>query len=318
MTRAISPELYGDLVAVASQPDFAEWSAMVRSTGGCAEPIHLYGESMTVHAGTGELLSSRSAGKLLVACGNRRRTRCPSCSEVYRADTFQLIKAGLVGGKDVPITVAQHPKVFATFTAPSFGAVHHRVTRDDGRVQRCHPHGAGGCRLRHRSDDPVLGQPLDPEHYDYVGAVIWNALSTRLWARTMQLVIRHTSRLLGIPQRGWPEVGRVSVAKVAEYQARGVVHFHAILRLDGRELGDPPPAGASVDVLVEAIRHAAATACVSPPECAVLGALAPVVWGEQLDLQRVIGRDVDGKPSPMVKSPATWPSTPRRVQRPPA
>ena len=288
MTPAISEELYGDLVAVASQPDFAEWRAMVRSTCGCAEPIHLYGESMTVHAGTGEVLVSRSAGKLLVACGNRRKTRCPSCSEVYRADTFQLIKAGLVGGKDVPDTVAHHAKVFATFTAPSFGPVHHRVIRD-GRVQRCHPHGPDRCRLRHRPDDPVLGQPLDPDHYDYVGAVIWNALSTRLWARTVQLVNRHAARLLNIPQRAWPEVGRVSVAKVAEYQARGVVHFHAIMRLDGREQDDAPPAGATVALLCEAIRHAAVSARVNPPECAVLGDLAPVVWGEQLDLRAVTG-----------------------------
>jgi hypothetical protein len=177
--------------------------------------------------------------------------------------------------------------VFATFTAPSFGPVHHRVTRDDGPVQRCHPHGKVRCRLRHRSDDPVLGQPLDPDRYDYVGAVIWNALSTRLWARTVQLVNRHAARLLGIPQRTWPEVGRVSVAKVAEYQGRGVVHFHAIMRLDGREQGDAPPAGATVELLCEAIRHAAVSACVNPPECVVLGDLAPIVWGEQLDLRTV-------------------------------
>jgi hypothetical protein len=85
------------------------------------------------------------------------------------------------------------------------------------------------------------------------------------------------------------------VAKVAEYQARGVVHFHAILRLDGREPGDPPPAGASVDVLLQAIRQAAAAARVNPPECAVLGDVGPVLWGEQLDLRPVIGRDADGK-----------------------
>ena len=62
-----------------------------------------------------------------------------------------------------------------------------------------------------------------PEHgsedtYDYVGAVMWNALATRLWARTVQLVNRKTARLLGIRQRDWPQRGRVSVAKVAEYQ----------------------------------------------------------------------------------------------------
>jgi hypothetical protein len=222
----IGPDLYGDLVQVASQPGFRDWQAMVRNTGGCAEPVHLWGESRTIHAGTGELLTRREPGQLLVACGNRRKTRCPSCSETYRADTFQLIKAGLVGGKTIPESVAKHPKVFATFTAPSFGPVHHRVAGADGQIKRCHPYGPIRCRQRHRTDDPNLGQPLDPDSYDYAGAVMWNALSTRLWARTVQLVHRHVARLLGVPQRTWLEVGRVSVAKVAEYQARGVVHFH--------------------------------------------------------------------------------------------
>jgi hypothetical protein len=43
---------------------------------------------------------------------------------VYSADTYQLIRAGLSGGKGVPDTVATHPCVFATLIAPSFGPVH--------------------------------------------------------------------------------------------------------------------------------------------------------------------------------------------------
>ena len=266
----------------------------MRAIGGCAEPIHLWGESRTIHAATGELLSQRAPGRLLVACGNRRQTRCLSCSETYRADTFQLIKAGLAGGKSVPEAVAQHAKVFATFTAPSFGAVHHRVADGNGKVKRCHPHGPARCRRRHRPDDTELGQPLDPERYDYTAAVMWNALATRLWARTVQLVNRHTARLLGVSQRDWPTTGRVSVAKVAEYQTRGVVHFHAIFRLDGPEPADPAPAGADTDVLCEAIRHAAGHASIDPPDCAALDGLGPIVWGEQLDL-RLIRPDPTGQ-----------------------
>jgi hypothetical protein len=286
----IHPDLYGDLIEVASRSDFAGWKAMVRSIGGCAEPIHLWGECRTIHAGTGEVLTRRERGRLLVACGNRRAARCPSCSEIYRADTFQLIKAGLVGGKSVPTTIAGHPKVFATFTAPSFGPVHHRVIGTDGKPRRCHPRGPMCCRKRHRADDPELGRPLDPDTYDYVGAVVWNALSTRLWASTVQLLNRAAARLLGIPQRTWTTVGRMSVAKVAEYQARGVVHFHAIIRLDGPEPGDPPPAGASVELLTEAIRHAAAAAQMDPPDSEVLAGIGPIRWGDQLDMRPVINR----------------------------
>ena len=55
------------------------------------------------------------------ACGNRRAAVCPACAEYYRADAYQLILAGLRGGKGIPDTVAGHPAVFATLTAPSFG-----------------------------------------------------------------------------------------------------------------------------------------------------------------------------------------------------
>jgi hypothetical protein len=48
----------------------------------------------------------------------------------------QLVYAGLAGGrKRVPASVAEHPQVFATLTAPSFGPVHTR--RDDARPCRC-------------------------------------------------------------------------------------------------------------------------------------------------------------------------------------
>lgn len=294
MTPPVTSELYADLVAAATDPGFDEWQAMVRATGGCAEPVHLLGESWTIYAGTGELLGRREPGRLLVGCGNRRSSRCPSCSEIYRADTFQLVKAGLVGGKGVPESVAAHPKVFATFTAPSFGPVHHRVVTDPGAVRPCHPHGEHRCGASHDSDDPRLGEPLDPERYNYVGAVIWNALSTRLWARTVSLVNRQVARCLGVSQRAWPAIGRVSVAKVAEFQARGVVHFHAIFRLDGPEAGEPPPEGASVELLCEAIRAAAAAVEIGPPMCAALGDLEPISWGPQLNLRPIVGDD-DGR-----------------------
>ena len=44
------------------------------------------------------------------------------------ADTYRLIRAGLAGGKGVPESVAIHPCVSVTFTAPGFGPVHTRRT----------------------------------------------------------------------------------------------------------------------------------------------------------------------------------------------
>jgi hypothetical protein len=79
---------------------------------------------------------------LLKACGNRRASACPSCSATYQADSFQLLAAGLRGGKGVLETVTQHPRLFVTFTAPSFGPVHSHRAR--GRlVLPCHPYRQG-------------------------------------------------------------------------------------------------------------------------------------------------------------------------------
>lgn len=41
----------------------------------------------------GQVPARRETGILLFACGNRQAGSCPSCSEVYRTDTFPLLKA---------------------------------------------------------------------------------------------------------------------------------------------------------------------------------------------------------------------------------
>jgi hypothetical protein len=293
--KAITPAMYHDLVDVASKPGFQEWLAGVRATGGCAAPIHLWGNAKMVNCLTGEVLSERAPGRLMVACRNRRRSRCPACSETYRADTFQLIKAGIVGGKSVPESVKDHPRLFATFTAPSFGPVHHRPTDDRGRPRLCHPRGTPRCGQFHDQADPLLGQPLDPTTYDYRHAVIWNALSTKLWARTVELANRKAASMLGYRVREWPEHGRVSVAKVAEYQERLSVHFHAIFRLDGPEPDAPLPADATPELLIQVIRYAADRAAVELPDCGLLSGVPTIVWGDQLDLRAVVPQEGDGK-----------------------
>ncbi len=63
---------------------------------------------------------------------------------------------------------------------------------------------------------------------------------------------------LCVPRAHPREVLRLSYAKVAEYQARGLVHFHAVIRLDGPDGPDsPPPGWATVPLLDTAIRQAA-------------------------------------------------------------
>ena len=80
---------------------------------------------------------------------------------------------------------------------------------------------------------------------------------------------------------------RVSYAKVAEYQRRGVVHFHAIIRLDG-PAGPitPPPALATLALLTAAIDQAARAVSITTPAAPGLPARA-LTWGRQLDIRPV-------------------------------
>ncbi|WP_329027558.1 replication initiator [Streptomyces sp. NBC_00690] len=275
---------FGTLPALARQ---------LRGLGGCLHPIRLDGHR-TEHrldVGTGEIgavlhrlnSSDFPAGSLLVRCNNRRATRCTACAEVYRRDTFQLITAGLRGGKGTPEQVSTHPRVFATFTAPGFGPVHNRPT---GRP-------ACRCGTNHPADDPTLGTPLNPSTYDYEAAVLWNAHAGMLWRRFSIYLRREIAKRAGLTQRDFRYVARVSFAKVAEYQRRGAVHFHAVIRLDGPDGGSTPaPAWATADLLTDAIQAAARSAKVSGP--VVDGRVHRFAFGRQLDVRTIRSNDFTG------------------------
>ncbi len=227
------------------------------------------------------------AGQLLVRCNNRRTTRCPACAEVYRRDTFHLITSGLRGGKGIPEQVAAHPRVFATLTAPSFGPVHNRPTGPAGSVRKCR------CGIRHGQDAAALGAPLDPNSYDYEAAVLWNAHAGMLWRRFSIYLRREVARRAGLSQRAFRQHARVSFAKVAEYQKRGAVHFHAVIRLDGPDGGDsPPPSWATAELLTDAINTATVKARVDGP--VIDGYAHSFTFGRQLDVRTIRSAEFDG------------------------
>ena len=155
----LDPTTLGDLLRVAGSPGFDRWHDQIRRTGGCANPIHLTGWTLTKDKTTGETLHHYSTetepgGRLRVACGNRRASRCPSCAWTYAGDTYHLIRAGLAGDdrRDIPATVRDHPRVFATLTAPSFGPVHNRPDPGLCRCGTRHPDGRPGARHRPRPE----------------------------------------------------------------------------------------------------------------------------------------------------------------------
>ncbi|GAA3044552.1 replication initiator [Actinokineospora globicatena] len=266
--------------------DYQDWRAKMEAIGGCAKPIRLTGGYDLVDAPTGRVIHSHE-GDVVVPCNNRRDSVCPSCSARYAADAFHLMRAGLSGGsKGVPEAVTTHPRLFVTLTAPSFGPVHNRSITTHGKVRRC---ACGDC---HHQYDPRIGAPLDPEGYDYVGAVLWQANTGKLWAEFTRRVLRTCARLLGITITAFKEHARLSYGKVAEYQRRGLIHFHAVIRLDGPEGPDlPPPAWATPDLLADAVRLATAACQVDTerPD----GTALPLRWGTQLDVRTIAATDVE-------------------------
>ncbi|WP_064458243.1 replication initiator protein RepSA [Streptomyces hygroscopicus] len=285
MSDLLDPTTLGDLLRVASATDYTRWEDQIRRTGGCADPIHLRGWVITKDKTTGATLhhyttADEPGGRLRVACGNRRASRCPACAWTYAGDTYHLIRAGLAGDdrRDIRAAVRDHPRVFATLTAPSFGPVHNRPDR-----------GACRCGTHHAPDAPELGIALDPATYDYAGAVLFNNHAGQLWQRFTNRLRREIAARAGITQRELKERARLSYGKVAEFQKRGAIHFHAVIRLDGPDgPNTPPPSWATVQLLTDAI-HAAITH--SYTSIAVPAAedqpARTFRWGNQLDVRPV-------------------------------
>jgi hypothetical protein len=300
----VLPGVLAEVVDRAGQ-GYDRWMELVAQAGYCHHPIRLAGRVDHADQQTGEVRQVYSSdrepdGVLLKACGTRRESRCPSCAAIYRADAYQLLAAGLKGGKGVPDGIAGHPRLFVTFTAPSFGRVHTRKAQ--GRlVLPCHPHRQGarcphgnraGCWHRHEPDDPRLGEPLCPACYDAQAQVLWNALAPELWRRTTIAVHRTLGRLVGLQEGELRRLVRISYAKVAEFQRRGAIHFHAVIRLDAatecRCPGclAPPPEPFTAALLKDALRQAVPAIRVPCPPLED-GPDRYARWGEQLDVHKI-------------------------------
>ncbi|MFC0680525.1 replication initiator [Lysobacter korlensis] len=178
-----------------------------------------------------------------VRCQSRVRSKCASCAELYRGDWAAIARSGVFDGR-----VELYRFYLLTLTAPSFGRVH-RVPRSQGaRAKRC------GCGAVHDLRDAGLrGVPLTPSTYDYAGQVAWNRDAGLLWDRTRKRI-----------RDRWESV---EFFMVREWQDRGVLHQHALIRIKRPEAPNP-----------QALREAARTAeAVSRVDGGVVG------WGAQTD-----------------------------------
>jgi hypothetical protein len=308
-------ELQGALLAGVldrmTRPDYRAFEAQLRSSGYCSRPVRLkgridvcdgYGHRRQVWTTDGE-----PDGVLRKACGNRREAVCGPCAERYRRDAYHLIVAGLRGGKGVPESVTGHPVIFATLTAPSFGVVHAHVLGPDGQPLRCRPrrdrpvceHGVPmSCSCVHGPEDLCLGEPLCPDCFDYEGAVIWNNLLGELWRYTTIYLPRKLAALAGMTQKRLYELVRVSYVKASEYQRRGLVHLHPVIRLDKRmpdyRKGEirPPDKRFTSELLEQALRETVQDVSVKIPDELGTGTIG---WGKELDVQQLSAEDEEGK-----------------------
>lgn len=266
LTPALDAETLQSVLDAAGSPGYETWWARTRSAGYCAYPIRLTRTNAT------------GVSTVFARCENRRAAVCPSCSDLYAADTWHLVAAGLD-----PEHLDGAAAVFATLTAPSFGPVHTILADENGTPRPCHragrsvcAHGTvSRCAVVHRAGDPLVGTPLCGDCYDYTAHVLTTWWFPQLWHRfTIQL--RRQARAV------WPGV-RVSFVKVMEMQARLAPHYHAIIRTD--------PEGAAPliesEQLAVLVRTATARAWLDVP--GVGGAFVSVGFGVECDVQPITG-----------------------------
>ncbi|MGV0750845.1 replication initiator [Mycolicibacter minnesotensis] len=279
-TTTDSVSVIAQMVRRASSPGFETWWRRVESVGCCAHPIQLVGAGPTERR---QVVWTR--------CNNRRATVCPSCSDLYARDTWQLVHAGAAGGHhNMPVEVATRPQVFATLTAPSYGAVHNATGT------HCRPAAKGlrsfcihgnplQCNITHSIGDPVVGQPLCGQCYDYLGHVLFTWHLPELWRRFTIALRRAVATQLRARGIGRGSV-RVSFVKVVELQARAIPHIHALIRLD-------PPSTPTTQS--DQKHHGPAATCgggESRPAAGHRGWASPITAGELATLIQSAARQV--------------------------
>ena len=308
-TSTINPAFAADVIHRAKTTGWQPWLSHVAGAAGCSNPVRLHGDLHTVNETTGQVLTARSTGSMpdgviYKACGTRRASICPTCAKTYQHDAFHLVRSGMTGGKGVPATVTTHPALFVTLTTPAFGPVHSRSLTASGAVRPCRarrdaetcPHGVRlACLARHGEDATVIGQPLCLDCYDHDAQVVWNIASGELWRRTRINIDRGLSRLAkahGIA----PASVRLRYVKVAEFQRRGAIHFHALIRLDGRIPGTdaiiPPPAVLDAEAIAAIVADAAASTRFHTEEHDERPEGWLIHWGAQVDVRQIeLGND---------------------------
>ena len=121
----------------------------------------------------------------------------------------------------------------------------------------------------HDHDDAAGRSAAVPGVLRLPGHLVWQWWAPELWRRFTIALRRQLARHLGLSETACRQLVRVQFAKVAEFQRRGVIHFHALIRLDGQptDLDAYPPPAVQVDsaTLADLVRAAAAQVAYAAP-----------------------------------------------------
>ena len=231
--------------------DFDAWSEAAARVGHCANPIRLRGRSDTVDTTTGEVVRLVLLGRTRPLGVTARAVREPPRGRV------PVLLADLRRGHLPPDPLRRHrrqgrPRAPSAttrwcsrpLTAPSFGLVHGQP--DGGR---CRPFTA---RPRQVCARPADGLPRPPTTRTTQRSGSRCAGTATTTSRTScgsggrpscgagspSTLRRALAKHLGVPESRLNDHATVQYAKVAEYQRRGIIHFHALIRLDGPKTDD--------------------------------------------------------------------------------
>jgi hypothetical protein len=196
--------------------------AHAQRVGFCERPIFLVGRNA---AGAPQRF-------VAVRCKARQAAKCVPCALAHQLDARRLMRLGFVEARR---SLSDVRWWWLTLTPPGIeltGSPVHGV-RPTRRGQAtiylpCSPRPCFACgrpivcRKRHAPGDPLVGAPFrgHEDCFRYWAVVRWNANVPALWNETMASIRR------ALRGRPWT----LQNAKVVQWQGRGLVHVHAVLR----------------------------------------------------------------------------------------
>ena len=231
----------------------------IKAYAPCERPITL--KKMDIEEATGEIVFD---GVVEKRCGTRRKDVCEPCSEMWSDDAYFALMKGaenFAGG----IT-------FITLTPPGsgfFGRTH-RAAYSKKRSERC------ACKKYHEKSDEVVGTPVNSKKYDHSKVATFNHSAPRLTAVTLQKIWRLLSTEMGQDV----EDVRMPIARVMEWQHRGLLHVHIIV------LGVIPT------YIVEWAVHGRSKSESGSRRSVSAATHNGMRWGEQIDVSHISSSDM--------------------------